>query len=953
MNAESLKYYAEFRAKCDSYLIDTLFKYDPSKVFTISKIDPLPFQLQDFLSLYDDLKAKDHLRVLISYETGLGKTIVAGLVIRELILMYKKEKKKDARILVLVPPMALEQWRRELESKFNLRFHSFKDFEDFEQNLMIASMDTLKTDKNYEVILNKGIIWDLVVVDELHRATAKNADGSGGNQRYRLIDLLSDHTTHFIGLTATPHDGNTDRFVARLRLINKNVNMENYRDFLKNHNFRRLKKEVYDLNGNPLFDKDVFPEKISDIEVSREKRTFYQHVEDYIKNIYTMSSGNPRYGLLATIMTRMISSSIPAGLMSLKRRRDRLISNQILNLDENKYKEIVEKINDYDLGYFDEIFDKMNGEYQDVLNVIIDSVPKIKDELETLNSLIQEAEKLLNQKDEKLEKVKEVLKIHVLNRNEKVIVITSFLATAEYIYNSLKKDPEFSSKVYLVTGNVSPEDRRSRLQLFLENGSVLVGTDILGESLNLQEANVLINYEMPWSPIVFIQRVGRIYRYPMKKDVFVYNIFNKYKIDQRVLEVMYNKIESMVRDFDEGSIEIIGHELTEDEVKKIISMGYIEGIPEAKNAIEEKIEHAEEIYKKLKEVISITEAGSRYVNAKDLIKDPIAIFEEYDLKNLLKFAKECGIAEAYVADDIQYARCNNIQMVKLDVEDECIKCIINKGKSLNPPPIVYEYKYTSPAWVVLVNYYSVNENGEKEVIWQNVMILTDREIIPYEKIKGYNFLGVYNNHFPDPPEEPGFDLNKGLRNIINTIKEIYDTRIARSIKLIEERKSYDGPETKKFLDDEIQELKKKLNLKIKAEISEVIARVYLKGREDLEDDLEYLKRKHEVEMEAMKVVMEYENREGFEVKDVHELDPGYDLISFKGNFKKYIEVKGLSHEEDTVVLTENELKVSNRKENYFLYVVIDPFNEKKIIIKKPPFECKGEKYITQYLISIK
>ncbi|MGC8860977.1 MAG: helicase-related protein [Thermoplasmata archaeon] len=948
MNAEELKDYAEFRAKCDSYLIDTLFKYDPSKVFTISKIDPLPFQLQDFLSLYDDLKAKDHLRVLISYETGLGKTIVAGLVIRELVLMYKKEKHRDARVLVLVPPMALEQWRRELESKFNLSFHSFSNFGDFEQNLLIASMDTLKTDKNYEYILNKDIIWDLVVVDELHRATAKNADGSGGNQRYRLIDLLSDRTTHFIGLTATPHDGRTDRFVARLRLINKSVNMENYRDFLQNHNFRRLKKEVYDLDGKPLFDKMVFPEKISNIEVSREKRTFYQDVEVYIRNIYTMSSGNPRYGLLATVMTRMISSSIPAGLVSLKRRRDRLVANQILNLDDEKYREIVEKINDYALGYFDEI----GGEFQDVVNDIIDSVPKIKDELETLNRLIQEAEELIHQKDEKLERVKDIIKFHA-SRNEKIIVITSFLATAEYIYDSLRGDPEFSGKVYLVTGKVSQEDRRSRLQLFLKNGSVLVGTDILGESLNLQEANVLINYEMPWSPIVFIQRVGRIYRYPMKRDVFVYNIFNQYKIDQRVLEVMYNKIESMVRDFDEGSIEILGHELTEDEVKKIISRGYIEGIPEAEKAIEEKIEHAEEIYNKLKEVISITEAGRRYVNAKDLIKDPISIFEEYDLKNLLKFAKECGIAEAHVGDDIVYARCNNIQMVKLDVEDECIKCIIDKGKSLNPTPVVYEYKYTSPAWVVLVNYYSVNENGEKELIWQNVMILTDREIIPYEKIKSYSFLGVYNNHFPDFPEEPGFDLNKGLRNIINTIKEIYDTRIARSIRLIEERKSYVDQETREFLDYEIQELKKKLNLKIEAEISEVIARVYLKGREDLEDDLEYLKRKHEVEMEAMKVVKEYEESNGFEVMDVHELDPGYDLISFKGDFEKYIEVKGLSHEEDTVVLTENELKVSNNNiEKYFLYVVIDPFNKKKIIIKKPPFQPKEERYITQYLISI-
>ena len=947
MDANTLKNYAEFRAKCDSYHIDTLFTYDPSKVFTISKIDPLPFQLQDFLSLFDDLKTKDHLRVLISYETGLGKTIVAGLVIRELVLLERKGKGRDARVLVLAPPMAIEQWRQELESKFNLKFHKYSDFEDFEENLLIASMDTLKSKKNYNYIFRKGIIWDLVIVDELHRATAPNADGTEGNQRYRLVDLLSDRTTHFIGLTATPHDGRTERFVARLRLINKNVNLTNYRDFLKNHNFRRLKRDVLDLNGKPLFDKEVFPLRLPDVGISEEKRRFYNNVESYIKNIYTLASGNPRYGLLATVMTRMISSSLPAGLRSLKRRRDRLIGNQIENLEDKDYERIVDKLNDYEFGYYDEI----GGEFQDVMETIIDSVPRIKDEMETLNMLIGEAEKLIDQEDEKLNEVKKAVMEHI-SRNDKVIIITSFVVTAEYIYRSLNNDPYFSGKVYLVTGKVSPEDRRSRLQSFLESGSVLIGTDILGVSLNLQEANVLINYEMPWSPIVFIQRVGRIYRYPMKKDVYVYSIFNKYKIDQRVLEIMYDKIESMIKDFDEGSIEIIGHELTEDEIKNIISKGYVEGISEAEKELGAKIDHAENTYKYLKEVIEITEAGSRYVNARELINNPILIVNEGDLRNLLNFAKECGIAEAYVGRETVYARCNNIQMNKLDVEDECIKCIINKGKRLNPPPMVYEYKYTSPAWVVLVNYYITNEKGEKEVIWKNVMVLTDREIIPYDKIKSYNFVDVYRNSFPEFPKEPGIALDDSLRNIVNIVKDIQDTRIARSIKLIEERKSYVDPEAQKFLDEEIEKLRKKFDLKIKAEISEIIAQVYFMNKVDLGYDLEYLKRKHEIEMEAMKVVEEYEKSMGFEVKDVHDENLGYDLESSKGNEKKFIEVKGLSREEETITLTENEFKASNNLKNYYLYVVIDPFNRKIMKIKTPPFPVRDTVNIVQYLVDI-
>ncbi|MGC8657032.1 MAG: helicase-related protein [Thermoplasmata archaeon] len=948
MDAEILKKHAEFRAKCDSYHIDALFNYDPSKIFTVSKIDPLPFQLEDFLAMLDDLGSREKLRVLISYETGLGKTILAGLVIRELVLLEKKEKNRDTRVLILVPPMAIDQWRKELESKFNLKFDKYSTFEDFHKDLLIASMDTLKTTKNYNYISQRDIRWDLVIVDEIHRATAPNADGTQGNQRYRLIDLLSDHTTHFIGLTATPHEGRTERFVARLRLINKNVNLNNYKNFLKNHNFRRLKKDVLDINGYRLFDKNVLPIKLPEINVSEEKIRFYNNVEAYIKEIYTLSSGNPRYGLLATVITRMISSSIPAGLKSLKRRRDRLIRNQIDNLDDEKYEEIVNKLKDYELGYFDEI----GGEYQDIVDNIIDSVPRIKDEIETLNKLIDVAEKLVDQKDEKLEEIKEKIKEHV-SKGDKVIVITSFVITADYLYDTLKKDPSFEGKVYLITGKVNVEDRRSRLQLFLEKGLLLIGTDILGESLNLQEANVLINYEMPWSPIVFIQRVGRVYRYPMKKDVFIYNIFNNYKIDQRVLEVMYNKIDSMIRDFDEGSIEIIGHEVTEEEIKNIILKGYLEGFPEAEKRLEAKIENAGENIKHLKEVIEITEAGSRYINAKDLIKDPTRIITEDDLKNLLNFAKECGIVEADIEEGNIYARCNNIQLEKLDVEDKCIKCIIQKGMYLKPLPVVYEYEYTSPAWVVLVQYYIINENNEKEVLWKNVMILTNREIIPYEKIKSYNFLGIYKSDFPTFPEKLNFDLNEKLKDTISMIKDIRETGIARKIKLIDEEKQYMDSIAQEFLANEVEKLKMKMGVKINAEILKVLAEVYLQSKIDSEYDMELLKNKHKVEIAAMEVVKEYEEKNGFKVKDVHDENLGYDLESEKNNIKKNIEVKGISHYDETITLTENEFKASNYfKNNYYLYVVIDPFNKKIIKIKNPPFSIKDQINIIQYLVDI-
>ena len=944
--SSSIKDYEEFRVKCDSYYINTLMTYDPSKIFTISKIDPLPFQLEDFLALLDDMRTKDHLRALISYETGLGKTIVSGLLIREVVLMDKKEKNRNARILILVPPMAIDQWIKEMDSKFNLKFHKYQNSEDFEYNLLIASMDTLKHKRNYEYITKKGIVWDFVIVDELHRASAHNADGSEPNQRYKLISLLSDRTSHFIGLTATPHDGRTERFVARLRLINKNVNLNNYKDFLKNHNFRRLKKDLVDLNGRRLFNKEVYPPfKIMNKNVSGKEKAFYRDVELYIKNIYTMTSDNPKYGLLVSVMTRLISSSLPAGLMALKRRRDRIIQGGISQVDE----ETTEKIREYDLGYYDEL----NEEFQDVLNHVVENVPQLRDELNTLNSLIKMAEGLVNQRDEKLEKVKDILRAHI-SKNDKVVIFSSFVTTADYIYDELKNDPDFKDKVYLVTGRVNLEDRRQRLQDFLDKGLVLIGTEILGESLNLQKANVLVNYEMPWSPIVFIQRVGRIYRYPMLKDIFIYNVFNGYKIDQRVLEIMYDKIENLIKDFDEGSIEIIGHELTDEEIKNIIMKGYLIGEIEAREELEKKIGNIEGIKKKLEEVINLTEAGKRYVNAKSLIQNPTEIITENDLKNFLKLANELGIAEAIVEDKLVYANCNSIQLEKLDIEDECIKCIIQKARKRSPKPAIFEYNYTSPGQVAVVNFFIENEKGEKETVWKTLAVLTDREVMPYERIKGLYFIGTSTKLVSS--STTNIDLGKAFDNTIAKISEMHNYKIKRQMNLIEESIQYVAENEKEYMALEIDELKKLLNQKIKVEISEIIADLYLKSSKDIgsEYNIELPLRKHEVEMKAMEIVMKDEEKEGFHPIDEHDKNLGYDITSIKGDEIRYIEVKGLSNKEETITLTENEYKVSNYyKDKYYLYVVINPFDDYKLIKKTPPFTVKDKIYITQYLINIK
>ncbi|MEM3896593.1 MAG: DEAD/DEAH box helicase family protein, partial [Archaeoglobaceae archaeon] len=233
-----------FRVATDSYYIFTKYYYDPISVLASSKINLLPYQLEDFLNLLDLADSGIPVRVLIAYETGLGKTILAGLFIKEMIL-----RNPNTRVLILTPPNVQYQWQEELKNKFSLEFPILREVDregkdPLSENWLIASMDTLKGEKWLRKVSDYK--WDIVVVDELHRATIKN-------RRAQLIQAVRDRTRHMFALTATPHDGKEEQFIFRLNLINQNVDEQNWEEFLKKYTFRRRKKEVLDLDGKKIF----------------------------------------------------------------------------------------------------------------------------------------------------------------------------------------------------------------------------------------------------------------------------------------------------------------------------------------------------------------------------------------------------------------------------------------------------------------------------------------------------------------------------------------------------------------------------------------------------------------------------------------------------------------------------------------------------------------------------
>jgi len=920
-------------AKCEAVRILGKVRYDPVYVFATSKINPLPYQLEDFLTLLDMLDVGD-VRVLLAYETGLGKTIVSGLFIREVLL-----KKPESRVLIVVPPAATNQWKIEMKEKFGLSFSDYTGVDDLSKQLLIASVDTLK--RRIKELEERGTKWDVVVADELHRATP-------GNQRYDLLDLLSKRTAHLLALTATPHDGKEENFIGRLQLILPSVDEKNYRRFLEERSFRRRKSEVTDLEGNRLFPYPVSVETVK-LEASPEEEEFYSAVEDYVRTVYgKVEERNSPLGLVATILGRMASSSVAAGLAALRRRREKLVTSAAAADVTSLLKKLREA---------EENEEELDQIYQEIIEGVL---PKKKDlveeELRAIERIIRLAEKV--KVDSKLDALERILKVHV-ERGEKIVVFTSFVDTAEHIYGELSK--RLGGGVYLATGRVERDEIRQNIAKFIEEGRVLVGTEVIGESLNLQAANVVVNYELPWSPIPYIQRIGRVYRYPQKKQIFVHNFSSSLRVERRMLDVIYGKVQRLVEDFDEGSVSVIGNVVSEEDVERAIYEAYTRGEEEAKRGLSEKLEDAERNLEIVNQALSYSKAAARHVDASKLLKDPAELVTERDLKRFLDYAKYAGIGRGEPNSNPIYYWVGYTPVKGLMVEDEGVKAALNQAEKLSEEYAAALWDgETTEACIVELEF----RDGSGNTVYTQPALFTPKGYIDYrvlDRVKPLP-LSVRVSLTPQLSADQYLEMRREeieerLMYAANRKLELVD----RQLELVDRQLEAQRDTT--FLDREREMLLRKkdqlalASSDVKVSLGRTLG--YLKlisPREsgEAEYDPELIRKKKEVERAAMEYVMKYEQGRGWAPRDVHEEDLGYDIESTREEEKIQIEVKGLSRESDEVTLTHNELKASEFfGGTYHLYVVIDPLGPNpRLVIQRPPLRVRGEVVVKQYIVEV-
>ena len=510
-----------------------------------SGIIPLPHQLH----VLNRAMATNNIRYILADEVGLGKTIEAGMIIKEL-----KSRGLVQRVLVVCPTGLVTQWASEMQEKFHEKFHiilpsdydtirRLTDAEDVygQYDQVISPMDSIKpiekhagwTEERVEKyneerifsIINSG--WDLIIIDEAHRV----AGSSGEVARYKLGYLLSQASPYLLLLSATPHNGKTEPFLRLVRLLDEEA-FPNAKSIVKEqvapYLIRTEKREAIDNNGNLLFKNRITHLiELTWDERHSFQRELYELVSHYVSKTYDKARRNRKKNMclifLLIIMQRMVTSSTAAVRQSLERRLD-VLKSQNTRLGS---------LTEADLTDLD-----IEDDVSDALEAISLNMSEEIEELEHIISVAKQAE--FQHPDVKVEKLVDIIdEILSEDREQKIIIFTEFVGTQKYLENLLNHR---GFSVSVLNGSMSIDERNEALKEFKTKTNIFISTDAGGEGLNLQFSNIIINYDLPWNPMKIEQRCGRADRIGQQRDVHIYNFIVSDTVENRVREVLEEKL---------------------------------------------------------------------------------------------------------------------------------------------------------------------------------------------------------------------------------------------------------------------------------------------------------------------------------------------------------------------------------------------------------------------------
>jgi SNF2 family DNA or RNA helicase len=545
--------------------IHSAYQFDPLFAVNCSIVDPLPHQVE---AVYKFLLPMPKIRFLLADDTGAGKTIMTGLLIKELMMRSLVE-----RVLIVTPGGLTRQWQEdEMAIKFNIPFTLVnRSAFSADPNIfhtaprIVTSIDFISREDVLNVVENSH--WDLVVFDECHKLSAYDYGTKiYKGKRYQAAEKIAQQCEHLLLLTATPHRGRTDTFKKLLQLLDEDIfatdELASTRIKELEHNginkffIRRLKEDMKDWQGNPLY-KERFTQTVA-YQLTTEEKALYDAVTKYLtkKKEEASESRNIHVSLALTVMQRRLVSSIFAIKNTLERRWKAL---QGL-VDEVKKNPNLwgqrHKLEGFDVGNIEEYEELEDDERESLETIMSDprkfklfttakSMQEIQQEAAEVKQLFEMAQNLYNSKQEekKFQQLQELLKSNgVLDKGEKLVIFTEHKDTLLYLEERLTKSGGY--KVATIHGGKGVDERREAQWSFATpETQILIATDAAGEGINLQFCRLLINWDIPWNPNRLEQRMGRIHRYGQKQDVLVFNMVASNTKEGKVLEKLLTKLD--------------------------------------------------------------------------------------------------------------------------------------------------------------------------------------------------------------------------------------------------------------------------------------------------------------------------------------------------------------------------------------------------------------------------
>jgi len=1031
----------KFALFAEAERINSAYQFDPLFAVNCSVIDPLPHQVE---AVYKFLLPLPKIRFLLADDTGAGKTIMAGLLIKELMMRGQIE-----RILIITPGGLTRQWQEdEMALKFNIPFTLVNralfssDPNIFHTaNKIVTSIDFISREDVLNVASNSH--WDIVIFDECHKLSAYDYGKKIYlSQRYIAAQTLSQQCEHILLLTATPHRGRPDTFKKLLQLLDEDIfatdEIASKRIKDIEHNginkffIRRLKEDMKDWNGKPLY-KDRATKTIA-YQLTPEEKNLYDSVTKYLtqKKEEATASKNIHVSLALTVMQRRLVSSIFAIKNTLERRWKALQgivdeTNKNPNLWSQRH-----KLETFDVDTIEEFEELEDDEREALENILSDprkfklfttgkSLAEIQKEAAEVKQLFEMAQELYNSKQEekKFQELQELLKSNgVLEHGEKLVIFTEHKDTLIYLEDRLKNSGGY--KVATIHGGKTVDERRQAQWSFASpETQILIATDAAGEGINLQFCRLLINWDIPWNPNRLEQRMGRIHRYGQKQDVLVFNMVANNTKEGNVLERLLSKLD-IIR-------EGIGDDRVYDVIQDVLENVSLEEIMKAlfngeETAFNEFISQDVEVLK-LKFSEKIKEQKEKLAHSTVDFKDAKILKENSDEKRLQPIYIRLFFEKAFkylggeftelrksiyridkMPESIIQALRTDFNIVANTIRQ--IQFCFDKQEFLDYQNVgdLGKVHYINPGNPVFDSLVKVVRNLFREDMLQGTILISpdDTEeflaffvksqivdkrhstnddsvaderllMVCQSKAGGFNitspakFIDLHApTDFAKPIQPP---------NVVNSNSVMawsFENITLKQLETTKEHVAKDADDRKNYLEVAFTQV----IMDLQTEISEMQSKILLFGDAKLQDKImkkqdrinELILKKHtrlenlilmqqlnpkapeilgcayvvpltqveysghygmsrddEAEAIAMKTAMDFEIENGWKPTDVSLNNEGYDIRSISPEeIKRYIEVKGRSAADGSVMVSENEYnRLAQLGEAAWLYIVIN------------------------------